>query len=116
MTYSGLDAEKTQLSHYPTTQPVVGDKFIATDTNKMYVLSALPFTSAGLWVELLFGGVNSVNGYSGAVSLTTDDIAEGVDKYFASGIAQYKSSAANLPNELLKLDAGGYIDQSAVNP
>ena len=61
----------------------------------MYVLSDLPFTQAGSWIELLFGGVSSVNGYVGAVSLNTDDITEGTDKFFASRLTQYKANQAN---------------------
>ena len=82
----------------------------------MYVLSDLPFTSSALWIQLSFGGVASVNGYTGAVSLTTDDITEGTDKYFAGGLTQYKNNSANQPNELLKLDNNAYIDSNSLNP
>ena len=82
----------------------------------MYVLSDLPYTSASLWIQLLFGGVSSVNGQTGAVSLTTDDIAEGTDKYFASGVAQYKNNTANQTSELLKLDSNGYVGSDQINP
>jgi len=94
-TYSGLDVDKTNPAQYPTTTPIVGDKYVATDTNKMYVLSELPYTNAAFWIELSFGGVSSVNGYTGAVSLITDDIAEGVEKFFDSGITTYKSNQTN---------------------
>jgi len=53
----------------------------------MYVLSDLPYTNSAFWIQLAFGGVSSVNGQTGAVSLNTDSITEGVDKYFASGVA-----------------------------
>jgi len=56
------------------------------------------------------GGVDSVNAQTGTVSLTTDDIPEGVDKYFASGISDYKANHANNANELLKLDTNGLIN------
>ena len=54
--------------------------------------------------------MDSVNGQSGVVSLSTDDIAEGVDKYFASGISAYKQNEANQANELLLLDNSGLIN------
>jgi hypothetical protein len=73
----------------------------------------VPFTSAGNWILLTQGGVTSVNGLQGVVSLSTDDIGQGiVNQYFASGIQDYKTNAANQANELLRLDAQGEISGS----
>ena len=33
ITYAGLDADKSNPGNYPVTTPVVGDKYIATDSN-----------------------------------------------------------------------------------
>ena len=45
------------------------------------------------------------------VSLSTDNIGEGiVNKYFASGVSDYKTASANQPNELVKLNAQGIMD------
>ena len=55
------------------------------------------------------GGVDSVNTKVGIVTLNSDDIGEGANKYFASGVSDYKASVASGPNELAKLDTNGYI-------
>jgi hypothetical protein len=58
---------------------------------------------------LITGGVLSVNTLTGVVSLNTDNIPEGVDKYFESGIAGYKLNNSNQANELVKLDSSSTI-------
>jgi hypothetical protein len=63
---------------------------------------------------LTSGGVDSVNGNTGTVFLNTDDIPEGVDKFFGTGIADYKINQANNPNELLKLDNNGLLDTDQI--
>jgi hypothetical protein len=89
---------------------VTGDQYIATDSGSIYILKDNPFTTTGNWVLLTQGGVMSVNGLQGVVSLSTDDVPEGLgSKYFASGISAYKTTTANQANELLKLDAQGHI-------
>lgn len=50
-----------------------------------------------------------MNSLTGAVSLNTDDIPEGVDKYFQSGVTDYKASLANQANELVKLGPSSTI-------
>lgn len=111
-TFSGLDAQKTnQLNPaYVTSQPVIGDQYIATDSGSIYILKDNPFTTVGNWVLLTQGGVTSVNGLQGVVALSTDDVGEGiVNQYFASGIQTYKTNSANQANELLRLNAQGQI-------
>ena len=56
------------------------------------------------------GNVDSVNSKTGIVSLNTDDIPEGTNKYFNSGITTYKANNTNTANELLKLDGTGLIN------
>ena len=91
-------------------QPGRGDQYIATDTGYIYILKEVPFTSGSNWVLLTQSGVTSVNGLQGIVSLSSDDITEGVvNKYFDSGISSYKSTLANQANELVKLNGSGVL-------
>lgn len=53
----------------------VGDVAIRTDVNKTFILSKEPASTAANWIELLFPiSVSSVNGKTGVVVLTGDDI------------------------------------------
>jgi len=53
----------------------VGDVAIRTDENKTYILSAEPASTLANWVELQFPvSVTSVNGKTGIITLTADDI------------------------------------------
>ncbi len=72
---------------YQQTQPSQGDRYIASDTGIVYVLKQNPFTSLQNWIVVNQGGVISVNGQTGAVALTTDEVPEGItNKYFESGV------------------------------
>jgi hypothetical protein len=61
-----------------------GDIAVRTDTVKTFILRANPATSLENWQELLNppSAVLSVNGKTGAITLTTSDIAEGSNKYY----------------------------------
>lgn len=60
------------------------------------MLRAVPFTSPSNWILLSQGGVTSINGEDGVVVLDSDDVLEGsTNKYFASGISDYKDLQAN---------------------
>lgn len=54
----------------------VGDVCVRSDLSKTYILQAEPATASGNWQELLSPGcdVTSVNGKTGAVSLSADDV------------------------------------------
>lgn len=53
----------------------VGDVAVRTDVNKTFILSKEPASTIANWIELLFPiSVSSVNGKTGAVVLTGDDI------------------------------------------
>lgn len=53
----------------------IGDVAIRTDVNKTFILSKEPASTAANWVELLFPvSVTSVNGKTGIITLTADDI------------------------------------------
>lgn len=62
----------------------VGDICVRSDVNKTYVLKAEPYSTLGNWVELKTptDTVLSVNGKTGAVTLTTSDITEGTNLYY----------------------------------
>jgi hypothetical protein len=70
----GSDAAMTALS-----SATVGSIAVRTDVNKNYVLSALPASTLGNWLELLTPAapVQAVNGYTGSVNLTKTDLGLG---------------------------------------
>jgi hypothetical protein len=70
-TVVGSDAAMTALSN-----ATVGSIAVRTDVSKNYVLSALPASTLGNWIELLTPGapVQTVNGYIGTVNLTKTDL------------------------------------------
>jgi len=67
-----------------------GDVAVRTDENKTYILQGTdPSILANwVWMKTPTDLVLSVNGQTGAVSLTTTDIAEGTNLYFTTGRAQ----------------------------
>jgi hypothetical protein len=92
---------------------VQGDRYIASDSGYVYVLKQEPFTSLQNWVLMSQGGVSQVNGQTGVVVLSTDDITEGVtNRYFSSGMTAYKNTQANNAHELVKLDGQGHVSGS----
>ncbi len=61
----------------------IGDLAIRTDENKTYILQSSPASTFSNWTELLSpSSVTSVNGQTGAVSLTTSNINEGTNLYY----------------------------------
>lgn len=62
----------------------IGDIAIRSDLNKSFILSAAPASTLENWLELKTptDAVLSVNGLTGAVTLTTDNISEGSNLYF----------------------------------
>ena len=61
-----------------------GDIAVRTDIDKTFILKQSPASTLENWVELKTptGAVISVNGKTGAVVLTTDDISEGTIKFY----------------------------------
>jgi hypothetical protein len=85
-----------------------GDIAIRSDLNKSFILSTNSPSTLADWKELLTptDAVLSVNGQVGAVSLDTDDVAEGAtNKYFSDAAAQ---AAA-----VVDSTAGSETDQAA---
>ena len=64
----------------------VGDVAVRTDQNKSYILKASPASTLANWQELLTptDAVQSVNGKTGAVVLTTSDVTEGTNLYYTA--------------------------------
>ena len=61
-----------------------GDVCIRTDQSKSYILSASPASTLANWKELVSpaNAISSVNGKTGAVTLTTTDVTEGNNLYY----------------------------------
>lgn len=66
-----------------------GDVAVRTDVNKTFILKVAPATTLANWVELETptDAVTSVNGLTGAVMLTTSEVAEGSNLYFTTARA-----------------------------
>lgn len=66
-----------------------GDVAVRTDVNKTFILKVAPATTLTNWVELEtpIDAVTSVNGLTGAVTLTTSEVAEGSNLYFTTARA-----------------------------
>ena len=98
---------------------VVGSTAVRTDLNETFILSSLPASVLSNWTQLLTPGapVQTVNGATGVVVLTTDNVNQGSNnKYFSntlaqnaislttgtsSGAASYVSGVLNIPNYTL---------------
>jgi hypothetical protein len=67
-----------------------GDVAVRTDINKTFILKANPYSTLANWQELLTptDAVQSVNGQTGTVVLTTTDVAEGTNQYFTNARAR----------------------------
>ena len=89
----------------------VGDVAVRTDLSKSFILQKTPASVLANWVELLSpaDSVVSVNGKTGAVVLTTDDIAEGsTNLYYTQTRADARAKAifdANITPYLKSADA-----------
>lgn len=91
-----VDSEEAMLGLTAQT----GDIAIRSDVNKSYILSAEPASTVSNWLELRTptDAVLSVNSKTGAVILTTDDIAEGSNNlYFteARATSNFNTNFAN---------------------
>jgi hypothetical protein len=75
-----------------------GDVAIRTDLNKSFILATDSPVTLADWKELLTpaSAVTSVNGQTGAVTLTTSNISEGGNLYYTSARAKVDAIAALL--------------------
>ncbi len=84
ITNTFVDASQAAMLAEPAT---IGDVSVRTDINSNFILQTADPTILGHWVKLLTPAapVQTVNGYTGNVVLTTSDIAEGSNLYYTSG-------------------------------
>lgn len=75
-----------------------GDVAIRTDINQTFILSTNSPGTLADWKQVLTpaSAVVSVNGFTGAVSLSTTNIGEGTNKYYTTARAQADALAALL--------------------
>lgn len=84
----------------------VGDIAIRTDVNKTYILSKEPASTLSNWVELLFPvSVSSINGKTGAVTLTAANInatVNSVTQSIQAFLTNMNTEIANMKSDYLK--------------
>ncbi len=87
----------------------VGDLCIRTDLSQTFILAAAPPSTLGNWTQLLnpASDVTSVNTFTGAVTLTTTNIAEGANEYFTTARAAAAALAATLTG--INTGSGGTV-------
>jgi hypothetical protein len=87
----------SQAAMLALSNAVVGSIAIRTDNSKNFVLSAAPASTLANWLELLMpASVSSVNGHSESnITLTTTDIAEGINLYFTNSKSRNAISATS---------------------
>lgn len=85
----------------------VGDIAVRTDVSKTFILKSADATNADNWVELKSPDckIVSVNGKTGAVTLTTSDIAEGDNLYFTE-----ERATANFNTNIATTNASALAD------
>ena len=95
--------------------PQEGDFCVVTDVNETYIYDG------SAWVEVIeTSGVTSVNGFSGSVSLTSDNVSEGsTNKYFtddrAKTAAVVNSSTGSETDQAMSVSAAKAYTNAAVN-
>lgn len=84
-----------------------GDVAVRSDISKSFILKQTPASTAANWVELRTpaDAVLSVNGKTGAVTLTTDDIAEGSTKLYYTEARANANFATHASTELTDSDS-----------
>lgn len=91
----------------------IGDIAVRTDVSKSFILAAEGASTIGNWQELLTPAdtVQSVNGKTGVVVLTTSDVTEGTNLYyteeratqnFNTNIAKTASTALSDSNDIMR--------------
>jgi hypothetical protein len=88
-----------------------GDVAVRTDENKCYILKQKPANTLANWVLLRTPTdlVLSVNGKTGAVVLTTSDVAEGTNLYYTEARA-----TANFNCNYAAKSSGGLTDGATI--
>jgi hypothetical protein len=101
----------TSLSSFINAQ--VGDLAIASDNDTTYLLTAYPPTNNGNWVSIAASSsaVSSVNGQTGTVTLTLDDIYDGT--YYARMLAAVLTDGEF---DLAKSHQFGFTNDNLIQP
>lgn len=90
--------EASQTAMLALSTANVGDVCIRSDINKTFILKQAPYSTLANWIELKTptDTVLSVNGQTGAITLTTANIAEGTNLYWteARGTANFNTNFA----------------------
>lgn len=89
-----------------------GDIAIRSDVSKTFILKQSPATTLGNWVALKTPteGVLSVNGLTGAVTLTTDNVAEGeTNQYYTEARATANFTANIAKASVASMKDGGSV-------
>jgi hypothetical protein len=75
-----------------------GDIAVRTDLSETFILTATPASTLGNWTQLLqpSSAVTSVNSLTGAVTLTTTNIAEGTNLYYTTARVSAAALATGL--------------------
>lgn len=97
-------------------QAQTGDIAVRTDVNETFILKASPAATLDNWVKLAnptaSGFVSSINGKTGAVTLTTSNITEGSNLYYTESRAtanftkNFSAKNPVLQGDTLTLDCG----------
>lgn len=95
----------------------VGDIAVRTDVSKSFILKATGYSTLANWQELLTPAdvVQSVNGQTGTVTLSTSNIAEGSNLYYtnarAAAVAPVQTVNGKTGNVVLSsADVSGVVD------
>lgn len=88
-----------------------GDICVRSDLNKTFILKQASYSNIANWVELKTPTdvVISINGQTGAITLTTSNIAEGTNLYWteARGTANFNSNFSN--KTVAELSDGSHV-------
>lgn len=92
-----------------------GDIAVRTDLSQTFILQGADPTILSNWVQLATPGspVLSVNGFTGAVTLTTTNISEGTNLYFTDERAQ-DAIGAMIDSSLVYVDATPLLSRAAL--
>lgn len=103
VTLSSTNVVASDAAMMALSNAIVGSIAIRTDVNKNYVLSALPASTIGNWIELLTPAapVQVVNGYTGSVNLTKLDLGLGD----VNNTSDYNKPVSNATQSALDLKA-----------
>jgi len=90
ITMNNVWVPTSQAEMLALSSAVVGDVAVRTDSSVTYILRYADYTNAANWVRLpqATAPVQSVNGQTGSVNLTTNNISESGNLYYTDGRAR----------------------------